>query len=48
MAEPRPHAGAPLVQRGSPRWQPGARRADEREPEARVVSDAREDRVQGN
>ena len=37
-----------LVQRGPPRWQPGAGHPDERRPEARAVPDAREVRLQGN
>src|SRR5690242_8867638 len=48
MAEPRALPRAHLVQRGFARWQPGARRADERQPETRAVPDAGEGRFQGN
>ncbi len=48
LAEPRPHARAALVQRGFTRWQPGARRADERVAKTGIIPDAREDRLQGN
>ena len=41
-------ARAHLVQRRSPRWQPGARRADERLAETRALRRAGEVRLQGN
>ena len=48
MAQPCPHPGAALVQRGLARRQPGARGADERVAETGIVPGAGEDRLQGD